>query len=157
MTLIYSPVSIKELLYLSPRNYPELFNEHDNLDLEGYFYTPKGQEYYSLKPFYARLPGRFNKKKDVIDNMFWTILQLSLIYNKDYYIYLVHDKFYCKYFGCFGHCNPGEYYNKPVSEKWEIAKKDYDLNKDIETFVNSCNMRRQTFYEFKIEGVDVDG
>lgn len=158
MTLIYSPVSMKELLYLSPRNYPELFDEHGNVNLEGYFHTPKGQEFFSLAPFHAWLPGKFNKKKDVINDMFWSILYLSLTYNKDYYIYLVNDKWYYDNFGGFGHGNSngtiqGKDCPEPVNKKWEIAEEDYNLNNDIKLFVKLCNMRRKTFYEFKIEGV----
>lgn len=158
MTLIYSPVLMKELLYLSPRNYPELFDEYDNINLDEYYHTSKGQEFFKLAPFHAYCPGIFNKKKEIVNDMFWTILYLSLTYNKNYYIYLVNDKWYCENFGNFGLGNSnkttmGKDCPKMVEKKWRIAEEDYNLNNDIKIFVNLCNLKRKTFYEFKINGV----
>lgn len=153
--LIISPVSMEELLKLSPKKYPEIFDKYGNLDLEEFFHTPEYQELHSIYPI------RFNNlkistKREVITHIFWDLCYLNCFYNKDCYIYVFSLKWFEHNFGHWGFCNFMNFSAIPRVKnlkRWVPWGEEERFNELLETFEKQIDLRKNTYYELKIEGV----
>lgn len=170
MYYILSPIPIEELEKYTPKTHPELIDEYGNVDTMEFYHTPEGQKFYTeiMPMVIANRP----KKVDLMDSMFWDLLFIDLIYNQDYYVYILSQKNFEWFYGTTNIirvANLNDYQEK--LEKWIQGKgtnpkpvkhwfgdeshcsSEDQLSKVINDFWETVQWNRAGIWSMKIKGV----
>ena len=119
MRLIISPIKIE---LLQKYDFPK--DKYGNIDLEGYYKTPEGADFFSITPLVI---DWYSNKKELAHHAAFDISWLSLCYNCPLYIYVMTDSWYSKNLG-FSNLKSRRNFGK-CKEMTNLRNiKGYDLN-----------------------------
>lgn len=170
MYYILSPIPLEELEKYTPKTHPELIDKYGNVDTEGFYCTPEGQKFYNeIMPLVIK---NRPKKVDLMDSMFWDLLFIDLIYNKDYYVYILSQKNFENFYGSANVVSTGNlHYYQEKLEKWLLGKDtnpkpvrhwfgynsscsdEDELSDTINNFFDTIQWNKAGIWSMKIKGV----
>lgn len=103
MQSIIFPLPLDKLLMLSPKNFPEIFDDEGCVNLNHYYNkTWVGEMLSTINPYRIGSLGEYLKtKNDFLKFMSMDLLVMSLFPVNIFYIYITTDKWFFKNFGNF--------------------------------------------------------
>lgn len=161
MWYMISPVDKNVVNYLGPQNYPELYNEKYQPDMEKYWDTLKGQQLKELAPFTLSYVKGKIKNEELFEELFNILRELQLRYNGDIYVTVMSDKYHATRFGNLEHGNliAFNYGNKKIPNdiQWFDGSPG-KMKGMLRGFLGNITVRswsRKGCYAVKIKGVKV--